>query len=200
MMKMARFFCELAKMAARDGKHEDLTMHVQATIVFGRSVTFAIQKHFSHQPGFDEWYAEKQDCLRKNIVARFLLESRNIILKEGPIPMFKETNIAIHDSVTMVDSVYVKVVRGTPWYRRSARILYEDITRRLRQCLAHLALRISTTPAPATIEPKATIDERYHFDSPELVHRSAFEVLDDYLGLMATLVSEAQTAFPDESA
>jgi hypothetical protein len=198
MLQMARFFAEQARRCADTNGRDALTMHLQAAIVFGRSVTFALQKEHARTPGFSEWYEQKQVELRNDPVAKFFLETRNVILKQGPISVPKETNIAIHDSILLSDCVQVKVVRGVPWYRRNPKILWEDFgapaLTRLSLCSRRLLSAIR--PRRRADGSTSVIFERYRFDTDDLKDKSAFEALDEYLAVMERIVSDSENVFP----
>lgn len=57
-LEAARLFAKQADAAGNDimGFRHNL----EAAIVFGRSVTFHIQKEFTRHAGFDKWYSEQQ--------------------------------------------------------------------------------------------------------------------------------------------
>jgi hypothetical protein len=198
MLRMARFFSEQARRSADTNDRDALTMYLQAAIVFGRSVTFALQKECARASGFSEWYEQKQAELRNDPVAKFFLETRNVILKQGPIAVPKETNIAIHESVLLSDCVQVKVIRGVPWYRRSPKVLWEDFgapaLTRLSVCLRRLLSAVR--PKRRANGSTSVIVDRYRFDTDDLKDRSAFEALDEYLAVMERIVSDAEKVFP----
>jgi hypothetical protein len=57
-----------------------------AFIASARSVTLALQQ-FGHLDGFETWYAPHQALLRKNLRARYFLETRNAHLHGGSYPI-----------------------------------------------------------------------------------------------------------------
>lgn len=50
-----------------------------------RSVTFVMQKSFSHVPGFSAWYANCRSRMKSDRAMGFFLELRNISQHEGPV-------------------------------------------------------------------------------------------------------------------
>lgn len=48
-----------------------------------RTVTFSLQKEFTNHPVFAEWYERKREHLRDDRIARFFVDERNRIEKEG---------------------------------------------------------------------------------------------------------------------
>ena len=116
-----------------DARHRAIT-----SIVFARSVTLHLQKEWTDRPGFAEWYAVQQSLLRQNRLARFLLEQRNYVLKEGPIATHRMLEITLTASVHSSVSATATVRRGAPWYRRSPRILWQEATYSIRAKLHSL--------------------------------------------------------------
>ena len=84
VLEKAIFFLELARHSARQ-ERKHFERFVEAAIVFGRSVTFHLQKEFAQHPDFSSWYAGQQELLRNDDLCRFFVERRNFILKEGPL-------------------------------------------------------------------------------------------------------------------
>ncbi len=58
---------------------------IRNLVVFGRSVSFAIQNLRGKVEGFDEWYAPHQERMAQDKVMKFFLELRNTILKVGDL-------------------------------------------------------------------------------------------------------------------
>jgi hypothetical protein len=63
-------------------------------IVFGRSITFVLQNLRSIvREQFDEWYAPKQEEMRKDPLMRYFVDARNEVLKQGKL------NVATHATI-----------------------------------------------------------------------------------------------------
>ncbi|NGX32152.1 MAG: hypothetical protein K1060chlam4_00193 [Candidatus Anoxychlamydiales bacterium] len=67
--------------AARNS--EEFEIGYSAFVIFARTVTFVLQKEFSENKGFEIWYQKKRDNLSNNPIAKFFLDQRNTIEKEG---------------------------------------------------------------------------------------------------------------------
>lgn len=52
-----------------------------------RSITFCLQAALKDLPGFEPWYRGKQDELKRDLLARFFVEARNIAQKVGVVPI-----------------------------------------------------------------------------------------------------------------
>jgi hypothetical protein len=171
---------------------------LEAAIVFARSVTFHLQKELSDRPGFVEWYANIRSQLEQDPVARFLLEVRNLILKQGPAPVARQIVAVINEAVELDEALQIRVKRGTPWYRRSSRILLEDAFRPLRdwqarreherEAAARRAQRDLESESPA---PKISVV----FATPPLQGQSVFAVIDGHLSVLETIVTQARERF-----
>ena len=85
ILESARRMLEFARrgerdfLDARDRRPDGL--HVAVTC--GRSVTFVLQTLTRHAEGFDDWYQGVQDRLKADPVARWFVELRNRMEKEG---------------------------------------------------------------------------------------------------------------------
>ncbi len=103
----ARFFALKAR-ETPPLQRADFAAYLEAAIVFSRSVTFHLQKELSAKPEFANWYSEHQTKLAASPIARYLLEQRNYVLKEGPaktrrvisvsVGMAVEVDVACHPS------------------------------------------------------------------------------------------------------
>lgn len=109
----ARFFLAEAE-AARLKDRNRLESMIEAAIVFGRSITFHLQKEFAHVVDFADWYAEQQRTMRDDPLCAFILAQRNVILKQGPIPIRKTISVSMTEAIAVSSSVSVRVIRGTP--------------------------------------------------------------------------------------
>ncbi len=195
-LERAQFFLEQAESS---GLSDRLSFEhfLEAAIVFGRSVTFHLQKEFSVRTGFDEWYAEKQTQMKSDQLFIFFKEKRNYILKEGPVPVPKTKTIAITDSITTSDFVQVRVKRAKPWCRRSPKSWLKDIraaiARPLRRwCCERQQARRRKQYQRLT---HAEIQEQLHFEEPEWQDRAATDVLREYLLMLECLVGDAESRF-----
>ncbi len=193
----ARFFLDCADEA---GTNERVSFcnHLEAAIVFARSVTFHLQKEFANQPEFANWYAEHQKSLAQNRLARFLLDQRNYVLKEGPIATHRVIQMTVTASVHASCSATITVIRGAPWYRRSLRILWEDATYPLRERLHRFReerrqARAQKLIAQA-IPPDATRDDIY-FSHDEWKSEPAIELVRRLLSELEVIVRQAEQKF-----
>ena len=84
-LKEADFFFEKMKLSERS--IDELNFYFSAFVSSARSVTFVMQYVGSDLEGFDVWYAQIQQGLRENKIAKFLLEARNEHQKRGVQPI-----------------------------------------------------------------------------------------------------------------
>jgi hypothetical protein len=59
----------------------NLNSFVQET----RNVTFILQKNKKDIPGFEEWYSKWQERMRRDVLMKWAVESRNRITKQGDL-------------------------------------------------------------------------------------------------------------------
>lgn len=62
---------------------EEFEICYAAFVMSARTVTFVLQKEFSKNESFHTWYQKKQEVFANNKVAKFFLNQRNSIEKEG---------------------------------------------------------------------------------------------------------------------
>jgi len=187
----------IARATLGRARREELQHFIDASIVFGRSVTFHLQKECGNHPEFDSWYEKQQEGLRKDAVARFLLDRRNYILKEGPVRLGREMTVSIAECLVLSDSIETQVVRAKPWYRRPPTILWQDtrewVMRPIRRWRRERAsMRLARSGKGQT---ETRVEDVLHFDHEEWRDRSAFDVLEMYLKQLDRIVSNAEARF-----
>ena len=64
----------LAQMEEKQAEQGPFKYRLSAFLSAARSVTFYVQKEFKHTPGFEEWYAQKQEEMRADPAMRFFLQ------------------------------------------------------------------------------------------------------------------------------
>ena len=193
----ARLFLEQARRADRNDLHTIAT-NLEGAIVFCRSVTFHLQSQFAHAPGFDTWYKEQQNILREQRLSRFLLEQRNYVLKVGPAIVNRVVGVSITESVMMHDEITVEVVRGQPWYRRSLKILFEELVyplrQRIQQWRERRRWRVAAKKNAVESSGVITTDE-LHFSDAEWKKVPALLLVEQQLDVLANIVAEAEVRF-----
>lgn len=64
---------------------DDFVVALNACIQALRNVTFSLQKQRDSVPGFDQWYVKQQEWMRGKRILRWIVDSRNRIVKEGDL-------------------------------------------------------------------------------------------------------------------
>ncbi|MCX5824091.1 MAG: SEC-C domain-containing protein [Deltaproteobacteria bacterium] len=77
---------------------DSFRVNLNACIQTLRNVTFVLQKEKSRIPNFDGWYAGWQSTLREDNILRWLVDARNVIVKEGDLETLSRVRVAILDS------------------------------------------------------------------------------------------------------
>lgn len=169
----------------------------EAAIVFARSVTFHLQKQYAATPQFDTWYAQCRQRLARDPLATFFLNQRNLVLKGGPVPIAKHVSAVMHSAVTVSGSVHVKVIRGKPWYRRSPRILIQDVIYPIRALVNGWRERRRQRRARTAMAapPRSSVSESLRFQTAPWDKRPAVDLLRDYLDTLDAIVSDAESRF-----
>jgi hypothetical protein len=169
--------------------------NLEAAIVFARSVTLHVQKDLKKRPGFDDWYSAWQERLGKNTLAKYFLEKRNFVLKQGPVGLRQDATVIVHGGFELRAELGVTVIRGQPWYRRTLTVLWDDLTWPMRKWLAKRRAAARTrSSAPSTGGPVVRTSLHRGFvdlrsDEPGL------KVFSEYLDLLDELVADAEKRF-----
>jgi hypothetical protein len=196
-LRGARYFASNAITAGTS----DLTVfgyNIEAAIVFGRSVTFHLQKEFANRPEFPAWYARWQTKLNVDPISRYFVTKRNYVLKEGPAQLARSVNIFIDASLTMQGELGAVVIRGSPWYRRSWRVLVEDLVRPVKQWL----VRKQKARAERKVREEVISESRtravtvVHFEDSPVPNEPAIDLVRQYLDLLEQLVGETEARWP----
>lgn len=194
-IEQSRFFLQKAEevgFSDRDG----FRYFIEASIVAARSVTFLLQKQYHGTNGFDEWYKTVQERLVADYLARFLLEKRNFVLKEGIASIRKVINLTIYETVHVHESVKVKIISGT-WKSR-LRHLPQDVIYPVREKWAEIKRKYRPLRRNNTEKP-SEIFEHYYFEEPEWSTTPAIELLKRQLINLETIVNEAVQQFGEPS-
>jgi hypothetical protein len=200
---IARQTLAKARLFGQQAEHSELECrdafqaNLEAAIVFGRSVTFHVQKEFAHQEDFVTSYTLYQHTLKNDPLAQFFLESRNFILKQGPAGVKRVIGAEMHDTINIACTVDVKVIRGQPWYRRKPSILWSDLKTPLVLWINRTRQRWKrkrTRDMPRQ-EAVSTITEEYFFMDEKWANRPALELLHTWLNKLEIIVTDAEQRF-----
>lgn len=195
-LDQARFFCSQASQA-KNGGRDALVTNFEAAIVFARSVTLCLQKEFNDKPGFSEWYSRKQDTMKQDPLFNLFREKRNYILKVGSTNIRKLISVELTEQIGVSDFVAVKVVRGSPWYRRSPKTIWQDICASVKEPLRawnwkrKMRMKVKRKTPPTL----AKVSESYYLDDPAWGGRDAFDLFEEYVSKLEAIVSESETNF-----
>src|SRR5262249_20840391 len=116
--------------------------NINAAIVFGRSVTWHIQKDYKHRAGFDEWYEQEQQALRKNPLCRFFHEARTTISKVRLTAARRRFSLSLEGGVYLTEWLDAELFNVRPWYRRTLREHWQEVLRRVRKPVSALRVRL----------------------------------------------------------
>lgn len=195
-LQKARFFNHQASLAGKENV-ESFIRYIEASIIFGRSVTFHIRKEFGKTQGFAEWYKPKQEEMGSNETCKFLLEKRNVILKEGPVEIAQTTSLDLSITVRPVGYGRAELIHPNPWYRRSPRILLKSVLMYISRPFKKL-VRDRGRPEAQQRGGKSSTAEvtvSLRFEEDGFGNRPATEVVSEYLDYLEGIVIEAEKAF-----
>lgn len=197
-VKKARYFVNQAKSDPND--INKIKMNIEVAIIYCRSVTFHLQSQFAHTQGFAEWYNSKRLELGSSRLSKFLLEQRNIALKQGPLLMHRVVNVSVAVNISISTHVEVEVTRGAPWYKRPVRILYEDAISPFRKKIVSIGQRLARLFEPKINKPDsvAVVDDLLYFSDDEWKNIPAVDLVEKQLNTLEELVREAQQLFAQD--
>lgn len=195
-LRKAQFFLAQARSADPNDRHAVAT-NLEAAIVFCRSVTFHLQSQFAHSPSFAEWYAVQQKHLSEQPISRFLLQQRNYVLKVGPASVTRIIDVSITESLMASTEFSVQVIRGHPWYRRSPKILMEDLVYSSRQKMRlwRERRRRSKQAQEVTQSSSAITRDALYFTDAQWKEIAALDLVEQQLAIFAEIVKQAEARF-----
>jgi hypothetical protein len=194
----ARYFVNQAKSNPDDVNK--IKLNLEVAIIYCRSVTFHLQSQFARTQGFDEWYEAKRLELGSSRLSRFLLEQRNIALKQGPLVMHRVVNVSVAVNISISTHVEVEVTRGAPWYKRSIKTLYEDSIAPVRKKIVSISHRLASLFEQKInkTDSVTVIDDLLYFSDDEWRNIPAVDLVEKQLNILEELVKEAQQLFSQE--
>jgi len=203
----AHFFETRALEAISAQQRESFLNFLEAAIVFARSVTFFLQKEYRHTSGFNNWYLNKVDLMNKDPIFKFFQNIRNLILKESPAGVYRIVRVAGKAKIGFSSFAELNVIRGQLWYRRSPKILWEDlcatITKPIRRWLWQCKIKLKNLQLQRHSKVRVTktviTAEGFFFDDPKWKDHPACDLLEEYLNKLEQIVAEAETRFDRES-
>ena len=197
-LEKARLFAQQAA-SATPNDPKVFASNFEASIVFARSVTFHLQKQLASLPDFQSWYGTRQVAMREDPVMRLFKNERNFILKEGPARVASRRRVIIEaeGQIQISGELSIKVIRGSPWYKRSPAIIWQDLSRDLVAWVrSKLPRRLTLNKSAVAVLPTKVSEEHvYFFDEDGFRERPAFELLNEFLDRLEKLVREAESEF-----
>lgn len=83
--------------SCRDHYHdpEEFRISLSALLQALRNVTFVLQSQKSLIPDFEDWYAAEQEKMREDQIMRWLVKSRNEVVKQGKLERFSKSYVSV---------------------------------------------------------------------------------------------------------
>ena len=199
-LETARFYLSQAETVGLDNRAVFLR-HLETAIIYARSVTFHLQTEHDAVPGFKRWWTQQQEALGQDRRAKFFLESRNFVLKEGSLPVRQDTELTVGSGLLVLSGTTVRLVHSARWYKRSPKIIWRDIRhavlgplRRWRDRRAE-ERRIREAKEREARESGATITHELYFRDQEWSATPALTLLSRHLDTLQAIVATAETQF-----
>lgn len=169
--------------------------YLEAAIVFGRSVIDHLSKEYTgyadvNRKAFTKWHASQE--LRMDSghpgadpLLAYFRDTRNVVVHEHAAPLGRQTQLFVAANALLVLPWRTKLVRLRAAVPRGP----SAIVREVRSWRGR-------TPTPQRSPVLAPPEHRAFFDDPLLRNRPAEEVVDQYLDLIESIVTDAEQRFP----
>jgi len=147
--------------------------NLNACIQALRNVTFVLQKEKSRIPDFDNWYFIWQDILKKDNILKWLVDARNIIVKEGDLETQSRVKAAILSSYF-----------GSPYYEMNVEPMTptEDI-----------AAMMASENIPKHLIKNGILRVERKWISTDFPEQELLDVLSHCYGVLSTMIFDAHS-------
>ncbi|MGA9364557.1 MAG: hypothetical protein WBW16_09340 [Bacteroidota bacterium] len=172
-LREADFFLERLRDTGSDFEHA--RFYFSAFVSASRSVTFVLQSVLADVDGFKSWYAEKQNALRAEPLAKFFLEVRNEVQKRGSNPLSSLSSTVSADQTRKIEYYFIY------WFGESPKGLPDlDVATACEQYLTVLARLVYQCYRDfgSTIDP----EQYYTLENLARLGLSVEDVLESELG------------------
>lgn len=198
----------------RGDEREAFSADLDAAVVFARSAYHFLDsraKAVGADPAYKTWFAAKRKAMASDRVLEYFRVHRDLTLKERHPGFNKRVFAGLATAAVITPRVEARVTRAQPWYRRSPRILRQDVWRAAMRPVRRWRERASLTARQLRASFHARIErfrswwrrQRYvpsvrefYLDDPEGLDRNALDLVAAYLGRLDAIVTEAETLYP----
>jgi hypothetical protein len=97
---------------------------LNSTVQELRNISWLVQKKKSTLPGFDTWYKEWQEEVRTEPVMRWIVDSRNAIVKQGDLDLLSTMHVRYHIDWEASSEMEMEFRPGTPLKAAALAILH----------------------------------------------------------------------------
>lgn len=101
----------LGRMRANTEEPDEFRWNLSAFLSAARSVTFYLQKEFSGEEGFEEWYQAKREAMTADEEMRFFTEARVNSIHIRAVSPNAVHHVGIYDSARGSDSIHIDIVQ-----------------------------------------------------------------------------------------
>jgi hypothetical protein len=104
------------KAASTDENRDILLFNLSAYFSAVRSITWYMQKQYKHNPGFDDWYSQKQEIMKGDIELVFQKKVRDeyIHIKLPMIASVRECTYSVTANVVCSDNNHLRGTEDRP--------------------------------------------------------------------------------------
>jgi len=141
--------------------------------------------------------------MKKDPIFDFFVIKRNIVLKEGPVEVFRVVRFAGNGKIRFSSFAEINIIRGQPWYRRSPKIIWEDLRMVTIKPISRWLWQYKTKRKNIQIQKQSKTKvtkteingDDFFFNDPKWKSRPVFDLLHEYLNKLEQIIVEAEIKF-----
>jgi hypothetical protein len=203
-LEKARYFLAQAMTAEAAPQSPSMAFvaHLEAAIVYGHAIRDHLSAEFSRRPKWRLWKAARLKVLRVEPLFLFFSAEgdratdpglRQIILHRGGEQFSLFRSVQLFMQIMNKASVSKVVIRAAPWYRRSPRIIFDDLIYPARE-------RWRTWRSERQVRQEAAerfggdgrIERTFFFTASDWKHEPARIIVGKFLDLMESEIDDAE--------
>ncbi len=139
-----------------------------------RSITWIMKSEFDKVPGLESWYSAQETQMRSDNTMRFLLEQRNISLKQRPIQPQGITKVSFTEYLTVSSSLSIVVTHADGTEEKS---------------------ESRSEPSPLPKPTEVAIEQSWYFSELPEDSNEVVAICEAHITKLEQLVSECESKF-----
>lgn len=166
----AKYF--LVRIIEEVPNREPFKYNLSAFLSAGRSVTLIMQKEFHEKPGFPEWYEQKKNQMRNDLLMKLMNEKRVMTIHKKPLDPRGHVKVVLNALTVVIPNLITRVMR-------------KDGT--TETCASS-----SSTPS---LSPKKSVETDYKYYFEDINDKDIITFSQEYCTKLEKLVEECENKF-----